>query len=90
MPNILSRFWHELKRRNVVRVITVYAASSFVLLELVDIITGPFGLPDWTFKFVALILAVGLLVALVISWLYDFHPRGGSKEPGVEEKAEAE
>ena len=45
-PNRLSQFWQELKRRNVVRVITVYAASAFVILELVDIITEPFGLPD--------------------------------------------
>lgn len=41
------QFWEELKRRRVIRVITVYAAASFVLLELVDIISEPFGLPDW-------------------------------------------
>ena len=40
MPNKLIQFWQELKRRNVVRVITVYAASAFVVLELVDIIEG--------------------------------------------------
>ena len=47
-PNKISRFWQELKRRKVVRVITVYAAAAFVILELVDIITEPFGLPEWT------------------------------------------
>jgi len=35
------QFWEELKRRRVIRVITVYAAA-FVLLELVDIISEPF------------------------------------------------
>ena len=30
-------FWQELKRRKVVRVITVYAAATFVILEAVDI-----------------------------------------------------
>jgi hypothetical protein len=64
MPNKLSQFWQELKRRNVVRVIAVYAASAFVLLELVDIITEPFGLPEWTLKFVVVILAVGLIAIL--------------------------
>jgi hypothetical protein len=49
-PNKLSQFWQELKRRKVIHVITVYAAAAFVILELVDIITKPFGLPDWTLK----------------------------------------
>ncbi len=75
--NRLSQFWQELKRRNVVRVITVYAASAFVILELVDIITEPFGLPSWTLKLVVVILAVGLIVAIIVSWIYDIHPDGG-------------
>ena len=61
-PNNLSQFWQELKRRKVVRVITVYAAAAFVILELVDIITEPFGLPDWTLKFVVVILSVGFIL----------------------------
>jgi hypothetical protein len=36
--NVLARFWQELKRRKVVRVITVYAAVSFVILKLVEIL----------------------------------------------------
>jgi TolB-like protein len=76
-PNKLSQFWQELKRRNVVRVITVYAASAFAILELVDIITGPFGLPDWTLRLVVVILTVGLMVAILLSWIYDIHPEAG-------------
>jgi hypothetical protein len=57
LNNRISQFWQELKRRKVVRVITVYAASAFVILELVDIITGPFGLPDWTMILVVIMLA---------------------------------
>jgi len=37
-PNKLSQLWQELKRRKVTRVITVYAASAFVILELTDIV----------------------------------------------------
>ena len=33
-PNKISQFWQELKRRNVVRVITIYAGAAFVILEL--------------------------------------------------------
>jgi len=41
----------------------VYAASGFVILELVSIIAGPFGLPEWTIKFVFIILCIGLVIA---------------------------
>ena len=76
-PNKLSQFWQELKRRKVTRVITVYAAAAFVILELVDIITEPFGLPDWTLKLVVILLSIGLIVSIIVSWIYDIHPEGG-------------
>jgi hypothetical protein len=40
-PNKITQFWQELKRRKVLRVITVYAAVAFVILELVSIIEEP-------------------------------------------------
>lgn len=69
-------FWQELKRRKVVRVITLYAAASFVILELVSIIAEPFGLPDWTLKLVFTILLVGLIITIILSWIYDITPGG--------------
>jgi len=76
-PNKITQFWQELKRRRVVRVITVYAAAAFVILELVDIITEPFGLPDWTMILVVVLLTVGFIISVIISWIYDIHPEGG-------------
>lgn len=35
IPNKLSQFWQELKLRGVTRNITVYAAASYVIAELV-------------------------------------------------------
>jgi TolB-like protein len=77
MPSRLSQFWQELKRRNVVRVITVYAASAFVVLELVDILAPSLGLPDWTLNLVLILLIVGFVIAVILSWVYDIHPEGG-------------
>ena len=76
-PGKLSQFWQELKRRNVVRVITVYTAVSLAILELVSNISEPFGLPDWTLKLVFVILIIGLIIAVILSWVYDVHPEGG-------------
>ena len=47
-----SSFWQELKRRKVVRVITVYTAAAFVILELVDFVAPSLGLPVWTLNLV--------------------------------------
>jgi TolB-like protein/Tfp pilus assembly protein PilF len=78
-------FWQELKRRKVVRVIIVYAAASFVILELISIIEEPFGLPDWTTRFVFVILSVGLIISIILSWIYDITPEGIEKTRPVHE-----
>jgi len=78
-PSNLEQFWKELKRRKVIRVIIVYAAASFVILELISIIEEPFGLPDWTIRFVFVILCVGLIISIILSWIYDITPEGIEK-----------
>ena len=65
----IIHFLQELKRRKVIHVITVYAASAFVILDLVDILAPSLRLPDWTLNLVLLILCVGFVVAIILSWI---------------------
>ena len=93
IPTHYSRifeFWKELKRRKVIQVITVYAASAFVILELVDILAPSLRLPDWTLNLVLLLLCVGFVIVVILSWIYDIHPEGGvvKTEPAHHEKSE--
>src|SRR5210317_1668509 len=90
MPNKLSQFWQELKRRNVVRVITVYAGVAFVILELVDIIAEPLKLPSWLLPVVIVLLSIGFIIAVILSWIYDIHPEGGMVKTEPAEKVKAE
>ncbi len=83
-PNNLARFWQELKRRKVVRVIIVYAAAAFVILEAVDIITPALLLPSWTVTFVIVLLAIGFPIAIIFSWIFDITPKGIKKTEPVE------
>lgn len=76
-PNKLSQFWQELKRRKVVRVITIYAAVAFVILQLVEILAPSLRLPEWTMNFILVLLIVGFIITVVVSWIYDIHPEGG-------------
>jgi hypothetical protein len=76
-PDNPSNFWQELKRRKVVRVITVYATAAFVILELVDIVSPSLRLPEWTMNFIIVLLCVGLFISVILSRIYDIDPEGG-------------
>jgi TolB-like protein/cytochrome c-type biogenesis protein CcmH/NrfG len=82
-------FFQELKRRKVIRVITVYAAAAFVILELVDILSPSLGLPTWTLNFILVLLCVGFVLAVILSWIYDITPEGIEKtKPAMEASRE--
>lgn len=71
--------WHELKQRKVVQVITVYTASALAILQAADMILPRVGLPSWTVTLVLILLGCGLIVAIILSWIYDITPEGIKK-----------
>jgi len=73
------QFWQELKRRKVIRVIIGYLATAYIILELTSIIAEPFGLPGWSINFVFILLCVGFIVVVLLSWILDFTPEGIKK-----------
>ena len=89
-PNKISQFWQELKRRKVVRAITVYAAAAFVILELVSIIVEPLRMPEWTLQFAIVFLCIGFIIAIILSWIYDINPERGIVKTEPAHKVEAE
>lgn len=78
-----ENFWQELKRRKVVRVTTVYAATAFIILQLVDIIAQPLQLPSWTLTLIIVLLCIGLIITVIVSWVYDITPTGVKKTKSV-------
>jgi len=84
-PDRLTHFWHELKRRRVVHVITVYASASFVLIELVNNLTEPLNLPPKLATILVVILAVGFPLAVILAWIYDLTPGGIEKTKAADE-----
>jgi TolB-like protein len=83
--NSFERFWKELKRRKVIHVITVYAATAFVILELVNMVARPLQLPDWTEALVIVLLCIGFVIAIFVSWIYDITPAGVKKTKPISE-----
>ena len=89
-PNRLTRFWQELKRRRVIHVITVYATSAFVIIELVGNLAEPLNLPPSLSTIVIIVLAVGFPLAIVLSWIYDLTSEGVEKTKSLNELKEGE
>ena len=71
-----QRFFAELKRRRVFRVMAVYGIVGFVLLQLVDLAVPALLLPEWTYRLVALFLLLGFPVEIVLAWALEMTPEG--------------
>ncbi len=80
----IKQFWDELQRRKTTRVVAVYAATSFIILQFVDLISDPLNLPEWTMTFTIVLLAIGFIISAALSWIYDITPEGVKKTGSVE------
>jgi adenylate cyclase len=69
-------FFAELKRRKVVRVAVVYAATAFVVLQVADIMLPSLGVPGWALSLIVVLLILGFPVALVLAWALELTPEG--------------
>jgi len=77
-------FFAELGRRNVFRVAFAYVVASWVLLQFVDVISPILELPLWAPKLILVLIAVGLVPALIFAWAFEMTPEGIKKESEVD------
>jgi len=89
-PNKITQFWLELKRRKVIKVIAMYAATAFIILEVVDIVSPALLLPSWTLTLVIVLLAIGFPIIVIFSWIFDLTSEGIKKTESIEEVADQE
>ena len=79
----VGAFAAELKRRHVVRVGVVYCAVGWVIAEVSATFLPALGVPDWSVSLVAVLLVLGLPIALVLAWAFDLTPEGVRRTPGT-------
>ena len=75
--------FNELKRRNVFRVAIAYLAGAWLLTEVAGTLFPAFGIPDWAFRLVVILFALGFVPALIFSWAYELTPEGIKRETEV-------
>jgi TolB-like protein len=66
----------ELKRRKVIRVAVVYAATAFAVLQAADIMLPQMGVPAWGLSLVVALIVLGFPIAIVLGWALEVTPDG--------------
>lgn len=72
-------FWQELRRRRVIRAVTVYALTAWVAVQVADVFFPALYLPDWTITLVAVLAVLGFPVTVALAWVLDRTPQGFRK-----------
>jgi adenylate cyclase len=88
--NKIDRLWQELKRRKVFGIVTTYAATAYIIIEVTNNLAIPLHLPDWFASMELIILVIGLPVVIILSWIFDFTPQGIKKTGSYEEAIKEE
>ncbi|MDH4021327.1 MAG: hypothetical protein OEU84_17175, partial [Xanthomonadales bacterium] len=74
----------ELKRRNVFRVGIAYAVTSWLLIQVSDILLESIGAPPWVMQTMFVVLAVGFVITLFFAWAFEMTPEGVKREADVD------
>jgi len=68
--------WIELRRRHMFRIIAVYAATGWLVLQLGAIVFPALHAPSWALPLLIGFVALGFPVALVLAWAFEITPGG--------------
>ena len=74
----------ELKRRNVLRVGSAYIVVAWLLVQVAETLFPLFGFDDTPARIVVIILAIGFVPALILSWVFEFTPEGLKRDKDLD------
>ena len=77
-------FFQELKRRSVIRVGAAYVVTAWLLIQVAETIFPLFGYDETPARIIVVVLAIGLIPALVLSWVYELTSEGIKKEKDID------
>jgi TolB-like protein/Flp pilus assembly protein TadD len=78
----LTKFFAELKRRNVYKVAIAYGIVAWLLMQIASQIFPFFEIPNWMVRAVVLLLLLGFPIALVLAWAFELTPEGIKRDVG--------
>jgi adenylate cyclase len=78
-----GNFFTELKRRNVYKVAITYAVVAWLLIEIASIIITASEAAGWLLTAFVVLLAIGFVLAVIISWSFEATPEGLKRTENV-------
>lgn len=79
----------ELKQRNVLRTGAAYLVVSWFILQFVEVVFPMLGLDDEVLgRNILIVLAIGLPIILLLSWLFEITPQGIKRETDIDRETE--
>ena len=73
----------ELRRRNVLRAATFYAAAAWLLMQVATQVLPYFGIDTAVLRWFVLALVAGFPLAMLVAWFYEWTPDGLKREHEV-------
>ncbi|WP_196140568.1 tetratricopeptide repeat protein [Aliikangiella sp. G2MR2-5] len=67
----MTRVWEEAKTRKIFKAATYYAAITWGIIQISDILFPVLGVDDWVLSSMVLLAFAGFPVALISGWMYD-------------------
>ena len=81
MANLLA----EIRRRNVARVAIAYIAAAWLIVQVVETILPAFGVGAVAVRTLVVLLAIGFLPALILTWVFELTPDGLRRDRNVDD-----
>ena len=87
----MSKFFDELKRRNVIKATIAYVVVAWVFLQVASIVLPIVNAPEWVLKTFSFFLVLGFPLWVLVSWIYEVTPEGlkrtqkNTEERGISE-----
>jgi hypothetical protein len=72
----MNDFFEEVRRRKVYRVAAAYIIAAGFIIQIGSAVFPAWELPNWTLRFVVVLLLIGFPIALILGWAYDVTPQG--------------
>jgi len=82
IPSV-NGFFEELKRRKVYRVAVAYVVVAGGMIQLASAVFPAWELPNWSLRFLIVLLLAGFPIALILAWAFDVTPAGIQATPSL-------
>jgi TolB-like protein len=76
-------FIAELKRRNVIRMAGLYLVGAWLVVQVSSTVLPMFGAPDWIARSIVIVLMIGFVPTLIVSWVFELTPDGLKRDAEV-------